>query len=49
MPRVSQPYRIVLFEAGKRELRRRATRYTLPYYQVARAKMIRLAAQGLSN
>lgn len=48
MPRVS-PYCIVLSEAEERELRRRATRYTLPYYQVARAKMILLAAQGLGN
>lgn len=48
MPRVS-PYRIVLSEAEERELRRRATRYTLPYYQVARAKMILLAAEGLGN
>lgn len=48
MPRVS-PYRIVLSEAEARELRRRATRYTLPYYQVARAKMILLAAQGMGN
>jgi hypothetical protein len=27
----------------------RATRYTLPYFQVIRAKMILLAAQGLGN
>jgi transposase len=30
-------------------LRRLAVKYTLPYFQVNRAKMILLAAQGLSN
>ena len=30
-------------------MQRRATKYTLPYYQVVRAKMILLAAQGLRN
>ncbi|MGH9808443.1 MAG: helix-turn-helix domain-containing protein [Terriglobia bacterium] len=32
-----------------RELTRRAAKYTLPYYQVVRAKMILLAAEGWSN
>jgi len=32
-----------------RELNRRAAKYTLPYYQVVRAKMILLAAQGWAN
>ena len=32
-----------------RELNRRAAKYTLPYYQVVRAKMILLAAQGWGN
>ena len=48
MPRRS-PYRIVLSRAEARELSRRALKYTLPYYQVVRAKMIRLAADGLNN
>ena len=48
MPRTS-PYPIVLAPEEERELQRRATKYTLPYYQVVRAKMILLAAQGLRN
>lgn len=48
MPRQS-PYRIVLSAVETRELRVRAARYTLPYFQVSRAKMILLAAAGLSN
>jgi len=31
------------------ELNRRAVRYTLPYFEVVRAKMILMAAQGLDN
>ena len=48
MPRTS-PYRIVLSRNEKYELTRRAAKYTLPYYQVIRAKMVLLAADGLSN
>lgn len=48
MPRVS-PYEILLSSTEERELRKRATRYTLPYFQVVRAKMVLLAAQGLRN
>ena len=48
MPRKS-PYIIMLSSAEARELRRRAAHYTLPYFQVQRAKMILLAADGLSN
>lgn len=48
MPRTS-PYNIVLTEDEGRELRRRATKYTLPYYEVLRAKMILMAAQGMTN
>ncbi len=48
MPRAS-PYIIVLASEEERALQRRATRYTLPYYQVNRAKMILLAADGLRN
>jgi len=48
MPRTS-PYHIVLSRAEFTELSRRAMKYTLPYYQVVRAKMILLAADGLGN
>jgi len=48
MPRIS-PYRIRLSPAEARELKRRAARYTLPYFMVKRAKMILLAAQGWDN
>jgi len=48
MPRIS-PYVIVLSAAEERELRRRAAKYTLPYFEVLRAKMILLAAEGCSN
>ena len=48
MPRKS-PYAIVLSEEEQKELIRRASKYTLPYFKVARAKMILLAAQELDN
>jgi Winged helix-turn helix len=48
MPR-SSPYVIRLSSAEEAELRRRVAKYTLPYFQVQRAKMILYAAQGLSN
>ena len=48
MPR-SSPYAIKLSAAEERELRRRAARYTLPYCEVIRAKMILLAAAGVPN
>ena len=48
MPRKS-PFRIVLTKQEREELERRANKYTLPYFVVARAKMILLAAQGLAN
>lgn len=48
MPR-SSPYRIMLAKAELDELSRRAGKYTLPYFQVVRAKIVLLAAQGLSN
>lgn len=48
MPRKS-PYHIVLSPDEERELERRAAKYTLPYFQVLRAKMILLAAQDLPN
>ena len=48
MPRQS-PFLIILSVAEKQELMARARRYTLPYFQVQRAKMILLAAQGIDN
>ena len=48
MPRIS-PFHIELSPAEEVELRRRVAKYTLPYFQVQRAKMILLAAQGGSN
>ena len=48
MPRRS-PYMIHLSASERLELERRAGKYTLPYFQVVRAKMILLAAEGLSN
>jgi hypothetical protein len=48
MPRRS-PYAIVLRQEERRELEVRAAKYTLPYFQVARARMILHAAEGLSN
>lgn len=48
MPRKS-PFEISLSTPERLELERRACKYTLPYFQVLRAKMILLAAQGLSN
>jgi Winged helix-turn helix len=48
MPRAS-PYMIRLSSAEEVELQRRADKYTLPYFQVQRAKMILLAAEGLNN
>lgn len=48
MPRRS-PYRIVLTPSEARVLEERSRKYTLPYFHVTRAKMILLAAQGLSN
>jgi len=48
MPRES-PYHIVLLPAEMEELTRRAQKYSLAYFQVQRAKMILLAAQGVDN
>ena len=48
MPRTS-PFTIRLSSSEAAELHRRAAKYTLPYFQVVRAKMILLAAQGLGN
>jgi transposase len=48
MPRKS-PYSIVLTEKEKKKLESMAQRYTAPYFSVVRAKIVLLAAQGLSN
>jgi hypothetical protein len=48
MPRTS-PFLIYLSSAEAAELNRRAAKYTLPYFQVQRARMILMAAEGLSN
>ena len=48
MPRKS-PFTITLSKQERRELHRRASTYTLPYFQVIRARMILLAAEGLGN
>ena len=48
MPR-KLPFEIVLTKAERQELTARAARYTRPYFEVLRAKMILLAAEGGSN
>ena len=48
MPRMS-PFRIDLSADEATELSRRSTRYTLPYFEVVRAKMILMAADGMGN
>lgn len=48
MPRKS-PFAIILHTEERRELEARAAKYTLPYFQVIRARMILHAAEGLSN
>ena len=48
MPRRS-PYEIVLSEVERTELESRARRYTSPYAEVVRAKIVLMAAEGLRN
>ena len=48
MPRKS-PFHITLSAAEAAELNRRAAKYTLPYFEVVRAKMILMAASGMDN
>ena len=48
MPRRS-PYRIELGDEERDALESMARSYTLPYWQVVRAQMVLLAAQGLRN
>ena len=45
----SSPYKITLSSGETHELSLRAAKYTLPYFQVFRAKVILLAAEGLTN
>jgi transposase len=48
MPRKS-PYTLKLSRDERRELEARARRYTLPYRDVVRAKIVLMAADGLDN
>ena len=48
MPRES-PYIISLKPDEERELAKRAAKYTLPYFQVFRAKIVLMAAEALPN
>ena len=48
MPRHS-PYRIELSDEERSVLESMARSYTLPYWQVVRAQMVLLAAEGLRN
>ncbi len=48
MPRKS-PFHIELSADEQAELSRRAAKYTLPYFEVIRAKMILMAAAGIDN
>jgi len=48
MPR-SSPYRIVLSEDERRRLEVAARRYTSPYRDVVRARIVLYAAEGLGN
>jgi transposase len=48
MPRKS-PYVVQLSADERQELEARARRYTLPYREVVRAKIVLMAADGLDN
>lgn len=48
MPRRS-PYVLTLTREQRRELEARSRRYTLPYCEVVRAKIVLMAAEGLDN
>ena len=48
MPRAS-PYIITLSRDERAILERRARKYTLPYFQVLRARIVVAAAEGRSN
>ena len=42
-------YKIILSPAEALDLSTRSRKYTLPYFQVQRAKIVLLAAEGLEN
>ena len=44
-----QPYLVVLSDEERRVLQHRARRYTLPYCEVVRARIVLLAARGFRN
>jgi len=48
MPRQS-PFQVELSKEERKVLEHRSRNYTLPYFQVVRARMILLAAEKLSN
>lgn len=48
MPR-SSPYTILLSEEERDHLESQAARYTAPYFEVVRAKIVLYAAEGLEN
>jgi hypothetical protein len=48
VPRKS-PYKITLTTHEREELTRRASKYTLPYFMVVRAKMVLLATGRRAN
>jgi len=48
LPRKS-PFVITLTDEEEKVLKKRARRYTLPYFEVIRAQIILLAAEGLQN
>lgn len=48
MPRKS-PYKVLLTTNERNRLQEISRKYTSPYYEVIRAKIILLAADGLSN
>ncbi len=48
MPRKS-PYVLALTSEQRQELEARSRRYTLPYRDVVRAKIVLMAADGLDN
>lgn len=48
MPR-SSPYTILLSESERTQLEAMARKYTAPYFEVVRAKLVLLAAEGLEN
>ena len=45
----TSPYAIVLSHSERSELQRRSKRYTSPYREVIRARIVLLAARGMEN